>query len=122
MSFFLRLIVIFGLTLLMGCAHHLYSKPCQRQCMVQFKACSQQCENNCRQCSQASRCQSSKMYARFVKGQTIQGGIIARQLNSYRDPLQCRKTTCDCETDYRVCSQACHGIIKKRLRVPPACC
>jgi hypothetical protein len=42
-------------------------------------------------------------------------------LNSYRDPLQCRKVTCNCHADYQVCIQSCSGVIHKQLRVASAC-
>lgn len=62
-----------------------------------------------------------KSYGRYVHEQEVQGGMVIQELKSYRDPLQCRKVSCNCMADYNVCVQGMSGIIHKRLQVNPAC-
>jgi hypothetical protein len=40
---------------------------------------------------------------------------VSRDLNSYRDPLQCRKVTCDCLADNNVCKASCRGLTPQVL-------
>lgn len=102
---------------------HAHDKAlCQSSCETRFKTCHQVCHKNCENCSKKAKCSAARHYQQFVHEQLIQGGVISRELNSYRDPLQCRKTTCNCKADYTVCKAACTGIIRKRLQVGPACC
>jgi hypothetical protein len=44
-----------------------------------------------------------------------------RGLKSYHDPLQCRKVTCNCPSDFITCNQGCTGVIQKKLRSVPYC-
>lgn len=44
-----------------------------------------------------------------------------RELNSYRDPLQCRKVTCDCLSDFAICKKGCTGVIPTKLQAVPYC-
>jgi len=116
---------------LVGCVHQRSiprSSPqgelaaCKISCQQQFNTCNKLCHNSCRQCSAYSSYTTAKHYNHYKSEQFIRGGIIARELNSYRDPLQCRKSTCECAADYRICTQSCAGIIYKRLQVAPTCC
>lgn len=125
----LRLILCIAVVSLAACASHKNSvkashelAACKMKCQQSFNACNQVCFKNCRQCSTCSSAMTAKSYNQYKHQQCVQGGIIARNLNSYRDPLQCRKTTCECPADYRVCIQSCAGVIHKRLQVPPTCC
>lgn len=95
---------------------------CKKNCQQHLIACSQICHNNCQECSQSAHCKAAHNYYRYRHQQYVQGGILARELNSYRDPLQCRKITCDCAADYKVCTQSCEGLIRKRLQAAPICC
>ena len=95
---------------------------CKLSCQQQFKVCNKLCHNNCRECSKSSQCSTAMNYNKYKHEQIVQGGIVGRELNSYHDPLQCRKTTCNCLADYNVCAQSCTGIIHKRLQVAPVCC
>lgn len=95
---------------------------CKKNCIERLKVCSQVCDNSCQKCSLAANCSAARNYSRYKHEQYVQGGIIARELKSYRDPLQCRKTTCNCTADFNVCTQSCTGLIHKRLQVGPACC
>lgn len=95
---------------------------CIQACQQELKQCNKICQNNCRECGKQAINNASRHYQKFVHEQQVQGGVLARELYSYRDPLQCRKVTCDCSADYTVCTQSCNGLIHKRLQVAPVCC
>ena len=124
-----RIILCLGLMALVACAGNNLSikqandlATCKMDCQHRLKICSKICHNNCGDCAKAVNCHVVRHYHQYKNEQCVQGGIIARELNSYRDPLQCRKLTCDCSADYSVCTQSCSGLIHKRLQVPSACC
>lgn len=96
-------------------------KQCKQLCLDKFNSCTSTCVNNCRACSLESSYNSGKNYTKYVHEQQIQGEIIARELNSYRDPLKCRKITCNCSADLNTCTQGCTGVIHKRLQTVPFC-
>lgn len=95
---------------------------CVEQCEQHLAACTKVCHNNCRRCHHCVQKAAAKNYSRYVNRQYVQGQMLALNLNSFRDPLQCRKTTCDCQADYQVCVQACGGLIHKSLQAAPICC
>jgi len=95
---------------------------CKINCQQRLNSCNQLCHDSCQQCEAFARQTTAKSYQQYKNEQYVSCGIIARELKSYRDPLQCRKTTCDCPADYRVCIQSCAGLIHKRLQVAPTCC
>lgn len=95
---------------------------CKKECHVRFHSCKKTCSNNCKECSSAANCSAARNYSQYKHEQYVQGGAITRELKSYRDQLQCRKTTCNCLADYNVCTQSCTGKVHKRLQVGPACC
>lgn len=116
------LIILFAL--IQGCASHKdmhEAAICKYTCREKFKLCQKACQNNIPRCIACENKQALRSYLHYKKQQCVQGKPVIRELQSYRDPLQCRKTTCDCNTDYRVCAQACTGLIHKRLQVPPTC-
>lgn len=92
---------------------------CQQTCEIKASACRQTCRNNCQRCCGSSTQTTIKTYKRYKHEVCVKGDFLTLQLNSFRDPLQCRKTTCDCRADYQVCMQACSGMIYKSLR--PVC-
>ncbi len=129
MSSVSRIALGIAIMMLVACANKQVSLECdqhravcQKSCQERFKQCSEICDNSCYKCSAAASCSATRNYNRYKQEQYVQGGIIARELKSYRDPLQCRKTTCNCWADYNVCAQSCRGLIHKRLQVGPACC
>lgn len=124
-----RMVLCMAIMALVACATQQASvqcaknrADCQKNCQERLKICSEVCDNSCQNCSWASKCSAVRQYNKYKQEQYVQGGIIARELKSYRDPLQCRKTTCNCWADYNVCAQSCTGLIHKRLQVGPACC
>jgi hypothetical protein len=123
--FFTKATLYFAIISLVACVNPQIAKQvtqCKRSCLQQLNVCSQVCRNNCRQCGKVATCTAARNYNKYKNEQINQGGIIARDLNSYRDPLQCRKVTCNCLADYNVCAQSCEGVIHKRLQPVPACC
>lgn len=94
---------------------------CKASCDKRLNACTKLCRNNCPQCLAAASQSTARTYAHYVHEQYVKGGFIALQLNSFRDPLQCRKTTCNCRADYQICMQSCGGVISKRLQHVPLC-
>ena len=120
-----RCILYFAFILLAGCSS---PKPnheaaaCKMVCQQRMNVCNQVCDNDCRQCGTCSNRAALEHYNRYRHQQLVGGAEIARELQSYRDPLQCRKITCECMADYKICVQACSGVIKKRLQVAPTCC
>lgn len=101
--------------------HRRVLAACKISCEQKAKECSRVCTNNCPQCSAASWRSTVNYYRRYTNEQTVKGGIIAHELKSYRDPLQCRKITCDCVADYQQCRESCGGVIQKRIQAPPIC-
>lgn len=94
---------------------------CKASCDKKVNKCNRLCRNNCEQCRSKVFSSTVKSYRMYVHEQRVQGFRVARELNSYRDPLQCRKITCSCPADYQVCMQSCGGVIYKQLRVASVC-
>lgn len=128
MKFIARVVFTVSIILLTSCIHKLITPQakdsyasCKASCEQRSRACNKVCRNNCQQCNAYSWQKAKNGYYNYRHEETVNGGFIARELKSYRDPLQCRKTTCDCRGDYQVCMQSCGGVIKKRLQVAPVC-
>lgn len=96
-------------------------KQCKMRCMQKFSVCKTQCTDNCRHCRAQSHAEMCKSYANYVREKQIKGEMLDRELKSYRDPLQCRKVTCNCVADLDTCMQGCTGVIQKRLMPLPYC-
>ena len=94
---------------------------CREACHEHLRVCSKTCYNSCQFCCARENFSTEAHYNKYKQQQRIQGEQIIRQLKSYRDPLQCRKTTCECTVDHNVCLQSCTGKLPKRLQVAPAC-
>ena len=122
--------IFLGLSLLglFSCTHHLplgqsriEVAQCQLICKQHLISCEKSCRNNCNYCETYANHKAKNRYAHYINEQDIRGGLVIRRLNSYRDPLQCRKSTCNCSTDYQVCVQSCGGVVHKLLTAPPVC-
>lgn len=116
----MRLLVlsVFFLLGLLGCSTYQTSisqKPCQSLCADRFKKCKRSCTNSCSKCQQRTRYEAWQSFNNYVQEKKVTGGYMVRSLNSYRDPLQCHKVSCDCVADLNTCSQGCTGLIKKQL-------
>ena len=128
MDLLTRVLLIVMVMFLSSCTHNSDNEDipinfasCKMSCDKQAQACVATCRNSCDRCEAFREVSSSAYYKHYVHEQVVQGGTIARELNSYRDPLQCRKTTCDCLADFNVCLQLCRGVIQKQLRKAPKC-
>ncbi len=111
------------LIFLCSCTHYPFGQNkasscnlCKVVCEHRAIACNKICRNSPSQCAAFRKQSVSEAYLYYRHEQYVKGGEIIRDLNSYRDPLQCRKTTCNCRADYRICVQACTGAISKQLR------
>lgn len=96
-------------------------KACRIKCYTIEKKCNATCVNNCNNCSTLAYAQSANRFKMYKHRQLVQGKIVALELQSFKDPLQCRKTTCSCKKDLRVCLQACSGKIYKNFKVVAVC-
>lgn len=89
---------------------------CATKCVQRFQHCAETCYNNCPACKRISSLKTEQDYVRYVRMQRAQGEVVAREFESYRDPLGCMKVTCDCPADYELCKQVCHGRVKAELQ------
>lgn len=96
-------------------------KSCKLSCIERLKTCANTCRNNCNNCTSLDNAAAAVHFNQYKRQQILQGQIVALELQSYKDPLQCRKTTCNCREDYGVCIQSCNGQIRKRLQVVAPC-
>jgi hypothetical protein len=120
-----RLFITTLILLMVSCSHQkmtIEQKQCVNQCTITQQACNKSCTNSCNDCAKDNNCTAVKAYSQYVHQQAVQCQRVARNLQSYRDPLKCRKTTCNCVADFLTCKQNCAGVIHKRLQVSPACC
>ncbi len=97
-------------------------RACVEQCRIEKDSCYRRCTDSCTRCERQENAAMKKRYKTYVHEQCVQGERVALQLQSFRDPLQCRKISCDCPADYRVCVSTCRGTIRKYLQVTPFCC
>jgi hypothetical protein len=97
-------------------------RACIDQCQIEKTHCEQRCSNGCKLCEKQNDTSMLKRYKTYIHEQCVQGERVALQLQSFRDPLQCRKISCDCPADHRICVSACRGKIRKYLQVTPFCC
>ncbi len=121
-----KISLLFTLLLLTACTstrfqHNSKVMQCVNQCNLKAQYCQRHCGNNCPNCTLMSYQNSKARFIKYLHECDIQGKIVLRELNSYRDPLQCRKVTCNCVADLEVCKQNCSGIIYKRLQTAPNC-
>lgn len=128
MKILIRLVLSVFFCTLISCAKYpgiTYTKAefaiCKASCNKKVSKCNRLCSNNCAQCRSKAFSSTNKSYNMYLHEQRLQGLRVARELNSYRDPLQCRKITCNCPADYQVCMQLCGGVIYKQLRVASVC-
>lgn len=128
MNSFLRLLycaIVLGLSGCQGLHHDAtkrhYLEQCKLACTQHFEFCRQNCIDSCPNCSASSQMKAAENYRKYVHERSVEGKKVMRELNSYRDPLQCRKVTCDCLSDFAICKQGCAGVIPKKLQAVPYC-
>lgn len=128
MKFFLNTFCIILVLGLLGCQgiqkNSLVNQPmeqCKLTCAHHLEFCKQNCVNNCPNCSGESLRRTQINYMNYVHEKNIEGKKVMRELNSYRDPLQCRKVSCDCISDFAICTHSCTGLITMNLQPIPYC-
>lgn len=94
---------------------------CKSMCIQRFDVCNKSCVDNCKNCTLSAYYRSSANFTKYSQEIKVMGGIVSRELNSYRDPLKCRKISCNCEADRDTCTQGCTGVIQKRLKIVHNC-
>jgi len=97
-------------------------RACIKQCEVVKQDCLKRCEYSCKQCDAQAHKKMVDRYQQYIHEQCVKGERVSLQLQSFRDPLECRKVSCNCSADQRVCVGQCKGNIRKRLQVKPFCC
>lgn len=117
-----HLISLFVLLFLTSCSNYSQYlnnerqlKICHLQCNAGLDKCKTSCRNNLQECEVLSSMQAGLRFKKYKMRQINQGIIVNEELQSFKDPLQCRKVTCSCLEDFRVCKQACRGKIYKYL-------
>jgi len=118
--------VLLGLTACVSTAklieqRHL-RQVCEHRCDVRAVQCQAQCQDDCHLCTDEAKLTAKKYYQRYLHVRCVEGKMPVLRLQSYHDPLQCVKKTCNCADDYRVCMVACSGSIHKSLQHETPCC
>lgn len=119
---FLPLIFLVGCSTTQQAQHAQAVRSCEQQCHQRLKQCQQICDENCLACEIEAKQSAKKSYAQYQRERCIEGKTFILRLQSYHDPLQCRKMSCDCHADHRVCVESCRGKIHKRIQVEKTCC
>ncbi len=121
----LRFIVLWFLVVLTGCqkvyqTHYDYSPPnfsrgqqCIEQCALTRDQCYDNCGPDLSTCQARVANEARRAYERYVLEQETLEKPIARDLNSFNNPLQCAQEACQCDRDYRACYELCGGRIHK---------
>ena len=123
MNYLFRLLCCISFLNLSGCATYKTQNvnQCKAQCVKSFESCKQLCSNSCSKCSTSEKRSALSHFLKYAHEEQLQGGAVTRDLNSYRDPLQCRKVTCNCYADLMTCNQGCTSIVQKSLQSVPYC-
>jgi hypothetical protein len=82
-------------------------EQCGATCAQKLQFCSQNCPDSCANCTCVLQKMAGKNFQKYVYERKVEGKKVMRELNSYRDPLQCRKITCDCVADFVMCKKYC---------------
>ena len=128
MNILLRISIGLVMVFLISCSsyknHIVYEKElktCKMQCSAVLAQCNQICVNNCTNCTRIANENALQRFNVYKNKQIVEGKKLVLELNSFKDPLQCRKITCSCKDDFQVCVQSCQGRIHKNLKVVAAC-
>jgi hypothetical protein len=82
---------------------------CVMQCSNTKQLCRRLCSTDDQNCKEMAHEQARFEYEAYLSKQRISGLPINRDLNSFYDPLQCSRSQCHCEEDYRACYSMCGG-------------
>ncbi|MDP3560001.1 MAG: hypothetical protein Q8R79_06625 [Legionellaceae bacterium] len=83
---------------------------CTAGCQAHLQSCNTTCQNSCVHCQMKREHWVAERYNIYERTQLIRGKSIVLEKASFRDPLACRKSTCDCRIDYKNCHAACRGV------------
>lgn len=113
----------FVLVFLVACAHkpsHLsadgHGYDCDAGCRAALTTCNQECQNSCQLCKKHTQRMTDRRYRIYVARQKAQGLPVIQMRDAYKDPLRCKKVTCDCASDYDICKQLCTGKVTPVLK------
>ena len=125
---FANLTLFLLVMMLSACVFHAHSPgntpltACMMKCQQSALQCKKTCYNNCPGCCRRANSMANKNFSRYKHEEIVKGGQVVRQAKSYRDPLKCKKTSCDCRADYQICVQTCGGVrLRKTLQAVPQC-
>ena len=82
-------------------------KQCIMRCHSRHHECKRSCTNTAPKCHRKAYTKTKVAFERYVDQQEIAGKPVNRDFNSFNDPLQCKKITCDCADDYALCRRVC---------------
>jgi hypothetical protein len=85
-------------------------------CDQRYQYCQKTCDDNLNLCRTKSDARAARHFARYQQQQNVKGQIVMEEVQAFREPLACRKMTCDCDQDKMMCQQAYRGSIYKRLQ------
>ena len=94
---------------------------CVQICHETKTNCSKMCNNDTQLCQRNQLDHATIAYQSYIKERKVEGDVINRDLNSFYDPLQCSKVSCDCERDYRACYKMCGGKVITKQRCVENC-
>lgn len=91
-------------------------KACYLHCEQSWRQCTQLCVDNDKVCRAQNDARAAVHFVQYQQQQAVKGQIMTAELLTFRDPLACGKTSCDCEQDKNMCQQQCRGTIYKRMQ------
>jgi len=97
-------------------AHMAHKKSCYSDCGARFRYCSTVCDQNAKYCNEKADALAAVHFNQYRRQQAVIGALATLEMNSFRDPLACLRSTCECTKDYEVCRASCRGHIYKRLQ------
>lgn len=119
-----RLAMMLCVSLLSACVFYqpihdklVAKQACDKACQTRWNQCNHLCDQNSALCNAKADAVAAVHFNHYKRQQCVKGEGITLELKSFRDPLACTKTTCECAQDYDVCRQSCQGSIYKRLQV-----
>lgn len=101
--------------------HSKMGQACVVKCEKQRVVCQELCRSSDKDCELSAHRQAQEEYLAYVHRKKVEGAEIMRDLQSFYDPLQCSKTSCDCRSDFEVCYQMCGGKVKHEKRCIANC-
>lgn len=84
-------------------------QSCVQKCKVTRTNCQSVCHAGETNCDDVAWLRAEDDYDNYLKKQNVEGKPVYRDLSSFYNPLQCDKSACQCEEDFRVCYQMCGG-------------